>query len=234
MRTVLLDLDGTLVDSAAVITEHLAAALARVGVPVPDGVALRSLVGPPFEIALPALGLTDEQTAAVITAYRHTYDAAAASASPLFPGIPRLLARLRADGMRLALATAKPEHLARGIAERLGLAEHLVLVGGADPVAGRVGKGAVVGSVLERLDLDPARVPVVMIGDRAHDVDGAAEHGVPTIGVGWGYASPGELGSARLVVADTSELLAALGSDGVWSTRLARAGERWDPAGSGA
>jgi phosphoglycolate phosphatase len=80
-----------------------------------------------------------------------------------------------------------------------------------------VGKAAVVGSVIERLGVDPAREPVVMVGDRHHDVDGAAEHGIPTIGVAWGYAEPGELDHARLVVTDLPELAEALRGDAVWS-----------------
>jgi phosphoglycolate phosphatase len=92
------------------------------------------------------------------------------------------------------------------------------LVGGADHVAGRVGKAAVVASVIERLGVDPAREPVVMVGDRHHDVDGAAEHGIPTIGVAWGYAEPGELDGARLVVTDVQKLAEALRGDVVWST----------------
>jgi phosphoglycolate phosphatase len=218
MHTVLLDLDGTLVDSAAVIVEHLAAALTEVGVAVPDADRLRTLVGPPFETALPELGLTSEQTAAAIVAYRSSYDAVAATVTPVFPGIPALLERLREDGLRLAVATSKPEETARKIVSGVGLAGYLDLVGGADHVVGRVGKAAVVGSVLERLDVDPVRHPVTMVGDRHHDVDGAAEHGVPTIGVAWGYADPGELDGALLVVPDIAALGATLRSEDVWST----------------
>jgi phosphoglycolate phosphatase len=221
VRTVLLDLDGTLVDSAATIVEHLAAALTEVGVPVPDAERLRKLVGPPFEEALPALGLTPEQTAAAIVAYRNSYDVVAATVTPVYPGVPALLERLREDGLRLAVATSKPEQTARKIVSGVGLAGYLDLVGGADHVAGRVGKAAVVGSVLERLHVDPARSPVVMVGDRHHDVDGAAEHGVPTIGVCWGYADPGELDGALLVVPDIPALGDALRTDEVWSTSRA-------------
>jgi len=218
VRTVLLDLDGTLVDSAPTIVEHLAAAIAEVGFPVPDAERLRRLVGPPFETALPELGLTAQQTAAAITAYRTSYDAVAATITPLYPGIAALLERLREDGLRLATATSKPEELARKIVAGVGLTGYLDLVGGADHLAGRVGKTAVVGSVLERLGLDPAREPVVMVGDRHHDVDGAAAHGIPTIGVAWGYAEPGELAGARMIVSDLDELATVLRNDGVWST----------------
>jgi phosphoglycolate phosphatase len=222
VRTVLLDVDGTLVDSATTIIEHLGAAIAEVGFPVPDDARLRRLVGPPFETALPELGLTPEQTARAIVAYRTSYDAVAATITPVYPGIPALLEQLREDGMRLATATSKPEELARKIVAGTGLASYFDLVGGADHVSGRVGKAAVVASVLERLRLDPARDAVVLVGDRHHDVEGAAAHGVPTIGVAWGYAEPGELAGARMIVSDIDELAEALRGDLVWSTTLPR------------
>jgi phosphoglycolate phosphatase len=203
-RTVLIDLDGTLVDSAALITEHLAAAIVEAGGPSYPPERLRPLVGPPFEEALPALGLTDAQVTAAITAYRTSYRPVAATHTPVFPGVPELLDRL--TGLRLAVATSKPEQLAAEIVAGIGLDRHFALVGGADHVAGRVGKGPVVGSVLERLGVHPDRDPVVMVGDRHHDVDGAAEHGIATIGVAWGYAAEDELVGAELVVADLAEL----------------------------
>ena len=57
-----------------------------------------------------------------------------------------------------------------------------------------------------------------MVGDRSHDVEGAIANGVPAIGVGWGYAEPGELADARLVVPDLDALFLALTDDDpVWS-----------------
>lgn len=215
VRTVLLDLDGTLVDSAPTIADHLAAALAGAGAPVPDAAGLRRMVGPPFEESLPALGLTPDQMAATIAAYKASYYEVAAQITPVFPGIPQLLAQLRAAGLRLAVATSKPEVAATKIVAGTGLAEHFALVGGSLPAEGRIGKAAVVGSVLARLA--PAAGPVLMVGDRHHDVDGAAEHGVATIGVAWGYAEPGELSEAQKVVADPDELAALLTSDAAWS-----------------
>jgi phosphoglycolate phosphatase len=84
---------------------------------------------------------------------------------------------------------------------------------------GRVGKGPVIASVLTRLDLDPARDPVVMVGDRSHDIEGAIANGIPSIGVGWGYAEPGELAEATLVVPDLDALYVTLtgDDDAIWS-----------------
>jgi phosphoglycolate phosphatase len=218
VRTALLDLDGTLVDSVALITEHLAAAIASIGAPVPAPPVLRGLVGPPFETALPELGFTPAETTAVIAAYRSSYDAVAATHTPIFPGVHALLERLGAAGLRLAVATSKPEHLARRIVAGVGIAGHFALVGGSDHPAGRTGKAAVVESVLHRLALCPTRDAVVMVGDRHHDVEGAAAHGVPAVGVAWGYAEPGELDGARIVAADLDELQAVLTGDAIWST----------------
>ena len=224
MRTVLFDLDGTLVDSAALITQHLAGALRAVGAEVPGPAVLMSLVGPPFETALPAVGLTAEQTAAAILHYRSTYDPVAAE-SALFPGIPTLLEKLEATGLRMAIATSKPERTAARIAAGLGIADRFALIGGSDPAAGRVGKGPVIASVLTRLSLDPARAPVVMVGDRSHDIEGAIANGVSAIGVGWGYAGPGELADAQLAVPDLDALFVALiGDDAVlWPVQSGRA-----------
>ena len=72
-------------------------------------------------------------------------------------------------------------------------------------------------SVLERLSLDPSREAVVMVGDRHHDVDGAGEHGVPTVGVAWGYAEPGELAGAATVVDTLDALRAVLSGEEIWA-----------------
>jgi phosphoglycolate phosphatase len=220
VRTVLLDLDGTLVDSAALISAHLANALDAVGAQVPGPAVLRSLVGPPFETALPAIGVSAEQTAAAIVHYRRTYDLVAAQQSSLYPGVPELLDKLVAAGRRLAVATSKPEGTALRIVEGVGIADRFALVAGADHVLGRVGKGAVIGSALDRLRLDPRTTPIVMVGDRHHDIDGAAEHDVPAIGVGWGYAEAGELVGAHMTVDDLEALLLALTDDDapIWSS----------------
>jgi phosphoglycolate phosphatase len=61
-------------------------------------------------------------------------------------------------------------------------------------------------------------IAVFMVGDRHHDVDGAGEHGVPTVGVAWGYAEPGELASAVAVVPTVDALRELLIGESIWST----------------
>lgn len=211
-RTVLLDLDGTLVDSAAGITVHLSSALAAVGARVHEPETLRGYVGPPFDVFMPELGLDPGQVLAATAEYRRTYDPVAASLSRPYRGIRELLDRLREDGITLAIATGKPESLARAVVADNDLAQYFEVIGGVDLAAGRTGKAAVVGDVLARLGFVPSGGgATVMVGDRLHDVSGAAAHGLATIGVSWGYATPDELRIAgAIAVVDTPEELGDL------------------------
>ena len=137
----------------------------------------------------------------------------------VFDGIPEALGALRASGRRLAVATSKPEVFARQLTERFGLDPFLDGVYGAtleDAVTGvapdaprRSSKADVIAYALAELGVDPAEAgtTAVMVGDREHDVEGAAAHGVATIGVVWGYADPGELeaaGAAALAATPTA------------------------------
>ncbi len=202
---VLFDLDGTLCDSAAGITQHLAMALASVGLPVPSDEVLRTCVGPPWTDGFPpAVGVPHDRTWEVILAYRATYDDAAASLAIPFAGIAELLDRLHGAGIPMAVATSKPDHLAHRIITEGVLGPWMTTVIGADPDAGRHSKADVVGAVLAGIETVVPRSGVVMVGDRLHDVHGAAAHGLPTVGVRWGTAEPGELEQAGAVaVVDT-------------------------------
>ncbi|WP_454041856.1 HAD hydrolase-like protein [Cellulosimicrobium sp. Marseille-Q8652] len=220
-RVVLLDLDGTLADSAPGIVACAQHALREIGVPVPDDAAVRGVVGPPLADGFTALGVPAHRVEDAITAYRAVYAAGGMFDNAVFPGVPQSLAALRAHGARLAVATSKPEVYARRIVAHLGLDQHLGR--GVDDVYGatldgtRGTKGDVVAHALDGLRADPALADlavddVAMVGDREHDVHGAAEHGIPCVGVAWGYAEPGELEAAGAVavVRTPAELVGAL------------------------
>jgi phosphoglycolate phosphatase len=109
------------------------------------------------------------------------------------------------------VATSKPETSATSVLRHLGLHRHFRTVCGDTADGARGSKAFVIGEVLARLDNpDPARV--IMVGDRSHDVLGAAAHGIRCIGVLWGYGSPAELTAAGAspLCADAAELSSVL------------------------
>jgi phosphoglycolate phosphatase-like HAD superfamily hydrolase len=185
-QLVIFDLDGTLTDSAEGIVSSFRHALATVGAPVPDGDLAGMVVGPPMHHTLARLGL-GEHTDAAIAAYRADYTTRGWAMNRLFDGIPALLAELRAAGVRLAVATSKAEPTARQILAHFGLDGHFEVIAGASPDGSRAAKRDVVAHALAQLEPLPERV--VMVGDRSHDVEGAAEHGIDTVVVGWGYGA---------------------------------------------
>ncbi len=203
---VLLDLDGTLSEAGPAITAAVALALAHIGHDGLDPAALRAFVGPPLEDSFLALGLPHDVVEEAVRVYRASYDLLA---SPLYPGVPAALTALRAAGLRLALATSKPQPFAELVVEGTGLAGLLDLVVGSDRAAGRSTKADVVGLALAGLG-GPAAA--VMVGDRRHDVEGARTHGVPCIGVLWGYGGADELttAGAAALVASPTDLVALL------------------------
>jgi phosphoglycolate phosphatase-like HAD superfamily hydrolase len=103
----------------------------------------------------------------------------------LFDGIEALLADLRAADVRLAVATSKLETTARRILAHFGLDQHFEVIAGASPDGARKAKVEVLAHALSQLKPLPERV--LMVGDRSHDVHGAAAHGIDTVVVGWGY-----------------------------------------------
>ena len=183
-QLVLFDLDGTLTDSAQGIVSSFKHALGTIGAVVPDGDLAGRIVGPPMHHTLREMGLGADADAA-IAAYRADYTTRGWAINRLFDGIAPLLADLRAAGVRLAVATSKAEPTARRILEHFGLDGHFEVIAGASVDGSRATKSDVVAHALAQLQPLPDRV--IMVGDRYHDVEGAAEHGIDTVVVGWGY-----------------------------------------------
>ncbi|ORV89039.1 HAD hydrolase-like protein [Mycolicibacterium iranicum] len=181
---VIFDLDGTLTDSAEGIVASFRHALHSVGATVPDGDLVSRIVGPPMHVTLQQMGLGESADAA-IAAYRADYMSRGWSMNRPFDGVAGLLTDLQAVGVRLAVATSKAEPTAARILAHFELDTYFEVIAGASPDGVRSTKADVVAHALRQLAPLPDRV--VMIGDRSHDVEGAAVHGIGTIVVGWGY-----------------------------------------------
>ncbi|OMC48626.1 hypothetical protein A5744_05040 [Mycobacterium sp. IS-1264] len=207
------DLDGTLTDSAEGIVASFLHALSHIGAPVPEGDLAAQIVGPPMDDTFRAMELGEHADAA-IAAFRAEYGARGWAMNTLFDGIATLLADLHAAGVRLAVATSKLEPTARRILAYFELDRYFDVIAGASPDGSRKTKEEVLAHALEQLRPLPDRV--LMVGDRSHDVDGAAAHGIDAVVVGWGYgrADFAETGAPAVGVthaATIAELRRALG-----------------------
>ena len=213
---VLFDLDGTLTDAAPGIINCLKFTLDDLGIEHPDDATLRTFLGPPLDITFREyFGLTPERSRAAIATYRERYHDLGELENAVYPGIPELLAALCDAGVTLAVSTSKPTVSATRILEHFELAPYFAFIGGATLDTSRDAKALVIAHTLEELARQGVEVTsarTTMVGDREHDVHGAAEFGIPTVGVLWGYGSHEELerAGAAAIVATPGELASAL------------------------
>jgi phosphoglycolate phosphatase len=208
---VLLDLDGTLSDSRPGIEGCMRAAMAEIGRPLDPGYDLGWAIGPPTDdVFARLLGAEGAAVTAAVAVYRRHYAAAGWSDNTPYPGIDAALAALAGAGYRLYLATSKRVDFARRILAHFGFDRQFAAIHGME-MDGTLGhKPELVGHILARYRIDPARA--AMIGDRSFDIAGAHAHGVRAIGVLWGYGDAAEFdrAGADAVIAAPEEMLGAV------------------------
>ncbi len=203
-QVILFDLDGTLTDPVMGITNGVRKGLERFGIHEPDRTRLHKFIGPPLLESFQVFyGMSPEQAEQAVKAYRDYYGQVGLFENRVYPGIPQLLADLREAGKTLAVATSKPEAFSVRILEKFGLAGYFHHIGGASFDQSRSSKSAVVAYSLG-LCGHPEAQRVVMVGDRKHDIIGAKDNGLQSIGVLYGYGDRAEHEAAGAdVIAET-------------------------------
>lgn len=207
-RYILFDLDGTLTDSREGIVHCVRETILGYGDPLPEEETLLRFIGPPLQDSfIRFCGYSAEKAAEAVERFRLIYEPVGQYENRAAPGMEAVMARLKARGRILALASSKPENLCVSICARFGFTPHLTALVGSPP-HGDWEKEDVVRETLRQLGVeDPAQA--LMVGDRKFDVQGARACGVDCAGVEFfGYAPPGELQEAGAVtVVSTPEEL---------------------------
>ena len=208
-NTILFDLDGTLTDSGEGIINCASLALEHFGIPVPDRETMRVFVGPPLDKTFREFGVPADRTDEAIRVYRSRYIPIGRFENTPYPGIRELLETLRDRGHRLFIATSKPEGMSVEILEHLGLAHFFTDICGATMDGSRSTKEDVIAYLFAR---NKGEGKILMVGDTVYDILGAKAHGIPAIGVAWGYGNVQEMteAGAIAIAESTDELLALL------------------------
>lgn len=208
MKTILFDLDGTLTDPAEGITRSVAYALEHFGIQIPDLSALYRFIGPPLLDSFKEFyGFTESESQEALRLYRNRFSTIGMFENTVYPGIADMLEDLKKQGIRLMLATSKPEEYAVPILQRFGLFKYIDFVAGNTLQESRPRKADVIRYAMECYQ-DISYESAIMVGDRRHDVEGARKCHLPCIGVLYGYGDETELHSAGadLTVRTVAEL----------------------------
>ena len=194
--TVLFDLDGTLTDPGEGITNSVAYALSKYGIETKDKRELYKFIGPPLKDSfMKYYGFDEVKAEEAIAFYREYFRDRGIFENRVYDDVKDMLTKLYADGKIIVLATSKPEKFALRILEHFDLRKYFSVVAGASMDSSRSKKGDVIAyalSMCENIDKNTA----VMIGDREHDIIGAKENSLKSIGVLYGYGDENELKTA--------------------------------------
>ncbi|MDA1131682.1 MAG: phosphoglycolate phosphatase [Proteobacteria bacterium] len=209
--SILFDLDGTLVDTAADLAWALNQCLGEIGRRAVSQVEVRLMIGGGIA-QLVSLGL--EATGGPLAApeqdrltghCKRLYEAHVADRSQPFPGVAEALPVLAEAGFAMGVCTNKPEEASRRLLSALGLGQWIAVIVGGDTLRMRKPDPAMAHAVVERLGAPPDTA--VLVGDSATDVTLARAAGIPVILVDYGYsAEPAHALGGDAVISSFAEL----------------------------
>ena len=192
-HTIIFDVDGTLLDSYPGITKGAQYALKHFGVDIEDASQLKHFVGPPLEETFyKDFGFEGETLHAIIDKFREYFQSEGFKQQSPYPGTIELVKELCKIGVKVAIATSKPEKFAKIIIGGYGILDCFSGFAGSTLDRSRVHKNDVLEHLIRELndkDLDG----MLMVGDREHDLMAAQKCGIDSVGVLYGYGSREEL-----------------------------------------
>ena len=205
----LFDLDGTLTDPKEGITKSVRYALKSFGIDIADLNELTKFIGPPLRASFREFyDFSEEEAEEAVSKYREYFSETGIFENNLYAGIIELLTHLKDNGITLAIATSKPTVFAEQIAVHFRINQYFDLIAGSELDGARSRKSEVIDYALNIIDPE-RRISPVMIGDREHDIIGANETGIDSIGVTLGYGTRLELErvNATMIAYSPDELL---------------------------
>ena len=204
---VLFDFDGTFADTGVGIFNSIRVTVASMGLAPINEKKLRTFIGPPiYDSFKRELGLTEEQCEKAVKKYREVYGRRGLYQLEVYDGIAELVDTLRENGIKVAIASSKPEAFIKKIIAFLNLEEKIDYVSAISSDNEQEDKRTIIGRAVEALGVDKSRT--LMVGDRHFDINGANAAGVKSAGVTYGYGTREELQNAGATfVVDSAKAL---------------------------
>jgi len=193
---ILFDLDGTISDPKEGITRSVQYSLRAFGINIEDADTLTPFIGPPLRDSYKKYyGFDSDDTEKAVAKYREYFAKTGLFQNSLYRDMDKLLKALQDMGKQLIIATSKPIFYAEKILKHFKIDQYFVFVAGSEMDGRRSKKSEVIKHALDNMGIDRIN-KVIMIGDREHDIIGANELGIDSIGVLYGYGDLQELTNA--------------------------------------
>lgn len=196
--TVIFDLDGTLHHTELALVPAIQMAMEDLGYAPAAPRAINALYGEPLEVfSRQLLGPGAKLYRDFMEGIRKHQRLTLAESGALYPGTTEMLEELAGMGMTLAVCSNAGMDYIRLVTETLGIIHLFTIIVGRD---GNASKSDRVARIVETAGAGFA----VMVGDRYHDIQAAAENGIPSIGCLYGYGDLKEIESADRLVENPS------------------------------
>lgn len=209
-KYVIFDLDGTLGDPYEGITNCIKYALASVGIEENDPIRLKSYIGPPLRQTFAKYGFDEDMCEVLTEKYRELFNVSGIHQSVIYPGTEQMLKTLFEHGIKIALASCKPEEACKIILEEYGVLKYFSAVVGATLDKSLDSKPEIIKVALSRLEYkNNPDEHALMVGDRDMDILGAQTNGIDSVGAAYGYGGKDELCTAKAdyIINSPTELL---------------------------
>jgi len=196
-KYILFDLDGTLTDPKEGITKSVQYALKKFNILIDDLDLLEKFIGPPLKDAfIEYYDFSEEQSFQAIEYFREYFKEKGMLQNKVYEHMEHLLIKLKELGLILIVATSKPTVFAKQILEHFNLDIYFDFIIGSNLDGTRSKKGQIISYIIDNCNITNVK-EVLMVGDRKHDIIGAEENNVDSIGVIYGYGSIEELINAN-------------------------------------
>lgn len=195
-KVVLFDFDGTFVDSGEGILNCVEYALEKHNIPVGDRSRLNYFIGPPLYTSFTDLyGIEGEDCENIVETYRERYASKGVFECALYDGIIDVVKSLKENGIKVGIASAKPEIFIYQMIELFKVEGLFDTIAGRDLENHDDDKTGILLKSMSNLGIknEEDKVKVAMVGDRHYDITGAKNAGVTSVGVTYGYGTEQEL-----------------------------------------
>lgn len=187
-KSVIFDFDGTICDTGEGVKKSAKYALDAFNIPSDDWQTLDCFIGPPLLVTFQE---QFNQSAAdadlLVQKFRERYTNTGIYECELYNGIKQLLISLKDDGMKIGIASSKPQVFVETLLNKFAIAKYFDSVCATSFAADCESKQNIIARCLKELETEPK--DALMVGDRFYDIDGAKADMVDGAGVLWGYGS---------------------------------------------
>ena len=201
------DLDGTLTNPESGLLSAFVYCFKKLGVPYESKDSLKKYIGPPlYDEWQKDFGWTFDEASYAIEVFREYYNIYGWWDNLVYPGIEELLASLKFRGVKLVVATSKPEVTAKKVLRHFGLEKYFDYIAGASMNGSEDLKWQILDRALSFVGAE--KNEAILVGDRKYDAEGAKICGIDSLGVRWGHGSREELESAEFTyIVNTPEAI---------------------------